>query len=118
MIGGEACIWSEFVDGGSISQRVFPRASAMAERLWSSAQQTDTVEAARRLGEFRCRLLRRGVQARPVNGPDFCPGEDDADWPGVQGSHRLQGLSSDQTFIRDQAYKKWIGDVGRVNAMK
>ncbi|KAF4527289.1 hypothetical protein B566_EDAN016077, partial [Ephemera danica] len=75
ILGGEACMWSEYVDGNNVVSRVFPRASAMAERLWSSIDQTDTVEAARRIEEFRCRLVRRGIGAQPANGPGFCPGE-------------------------------------------
>lgn len=75
VLGGEACMWSEYVDVGNVVQRVFPRISAMAERLWSAETQTDTAEAARRLEEFRCRLVRRGIAAQPANGPGFCPGE-------------------------------------------
>ncbi|XP_065335395.1 beta-hexosaminidase subunit beta-like [Cloeon dipterum] len=75
VLGGEACMWSEYVDTNSIESRVYPRASAMAERLWSDVTQTNTVEAARRLEEFRCRLVRRGIRAQPANGPGYCPGE-------------------------------------------
>ncbi|XP_059486951.1 uncharacterized protein LOC132203301 [Neocloeon triangulifer] len=75
VLGGEACMWSEYVDYNTVETRVYPRASAMAERLWSDVTQTDNAEAARRLEEFRCRLVRRGIRAQPANGPGYCPGE-------------------------------------------
>lgn len=59
-------MWSEYVDGSNLESRLWPRASAIAERLWSSADINDPEEAKFRLDEFRCRLLRRGVPAAPV----------------------------------------------------
>jgi len=71
IIGGEAALWSEYVDGTNIVSRLWPRASSIAERLWSAASVNDTEEAKYRLDEHRCRMLRRGIGAAPVlNG--FC----------------------------------------------
>lgn len=73
LIGGEACMWSEVVDDTNILQRIFPRVSATAEKLWSQPNATDINEAAQRLEEHTCRMNRRGIPAQPPNGPGFCP---------------------------------------------
>ncbi|GAB5572310.1 beta-hexosaminidase subunit alpha isoform X1 [Prionailurus iriomotensis] len=44
-----------------------PRAAAVAERLWSNKSVTNLDLAFKRLTRFRCELLRRGVQAQPLN---------------------------------------------------
>ncbi|XP_054715055.1 beta-hexosaminidase subunit beta-like [Uloborus diversus] len=72
VIGGEVCMWGEYVDGTNLLPRLWPRASAVAEKLWSPASATqDEDSAAFRLDEHRCRMLRRGIPAQPIlNG--FC----------------------------------------------
>lgn len=59
-------MWSEYVDGGNIEARLWPRASPIAERLWSPSDINDPEEAKFRLDEQRCRLLRRGIPASPI----------------------------------------------------
>lgn len=37
IIGGEVCMWGEHVDDMNWESIVYPRASAVGERLWSTA---------------------------------------------------------------------------------
>ncbi|KAL8613275.1 hypothetical protein ACOMHN_001599 [Nucella lapillus] len=72
VVGGEACMWAEYVDGTNFLQIAWPRAAAAAERLWSPSHMTNDVDtAAFRLDSHRCRLLRRGVPASPIL-PGYC----------------------------------------------
>jgi N-acetyl-beta-hexosaminidase len=66
IIGGKANMWGEHVDGANFMPRTWPRASVIAERLWSARNVSDINEAEPRLHEFRCRLVRRGIAAAPI----------------------------------------------------
>lgn len=66
-------MWGETVDPSDLDQTIWPRAAAVAERLWSPKdaipadaedEEMKTVES--RLQTFRCLLTRRGIAAAPV----------------------------------------------------
>ncbi|XP_063864484.1 beta-hexosaminidase subunit alpha-like [Scylla paramamosain] len=68
VLGGEATMWGEYVDATNLLPRLWPRASAAAERLWSvPLSEAPSVDiAAYRLDQHRCRMLRRGIPAQPI----------------------------------------------------
>uniref|UniRef100_A0A671N4I3 Beta-hexosaminidase n=1 Tax=Sinocyclocheilus anshuiensis TaxID=1608454 RepID=A0A671N4I3_9TELE len=67
VIGGEVAMWGEYVDATNLNPRLWPRACAAAERLWSDEEKTLNADLAfPRLEKFRCELLRRGIQAEPL----------------------------------------------------
>src|SRR5262249_30971148 len=49
ILGGEAAQWTELADNNNIDGRIWPRAAAVAERLWSPASVTDVDDMYRRL---------------------------------------------------------------------
>ncbi len=65
LIGGEACMWSEMVDGLTIESRIWPRTVVIAEKMWSPKVLTDDVQDMyRRLMLMDMRLEELGIQHR------------------------------------------------------
>ena len=49
ILGGEACMWTEYISPENIDSRIWPRAAAIAERLWSPQNVTDVNSMYQRL---------------------------------------------------------------------
>lgn len=72
VLGGEACIWTEYVDETNVISRAWPRSSATAERLWSPRDVRDIGDFSERVEQLRCRMKSRGIMAEPIVGPGYC----------------------------------------------
>jgi hexosaminidase len=56
ILGGESCMWSEYVNAENIDSRIWPRNAAIAERLWSPQNVTDPASMYARLYAVGARL--------------------------------------------------------------
>merc|ERR1719152_621029 len=61
VLGGEVALWTEHIDPEHLMEHAWPRASAAAERLWSSMHLLDPDAAEPRLKRMACRLVKRGI---------------------------------------------------------
>jgi hexosaminidase len=65
-------MWGEDVDSQTLDPQVWPRAAAIAERLWSPQDVTDVKDATVRMVALSCVLKQRGINSVPL-APGFCP---------------------------------------------
>lgn len=92
ILGGEACLWSEQLDAASLDGRIWPRAAAFAERLWTDpsnfpintgnginlnlspvgfGEESVPEDVYTRLSTQRERLVNRGIKAEAM-WPKWC----------------------------------------------
>merc|ERR1712168_301654 len=74
VLGGEATLHSYATDANGLQSKVWPRVSAMAERLWSDPTSNSEIDQGltqRRLNLQRERMVTRGVKADPLQ-PEYC----------------------------------------------
>jgi hexosaminidase len=61
ILGGEACVWTEYISPENFDLRVWPRAAAIAERLWSPQTVKDVDSMYRRLDVLSARFDNDGL---------------------------------------------------------
>jgi hexosaminidase len=76
VVGGETPLWGEQIDDTMVSQKVWPRAAALAELLWSGNKDPATgikrtTQLTQRINNFREYLVANGVQAQILQ-PKYC----------------------------------------------
>jgi hexosaminidase len=67
LLGSQACFWSEVIwNRYDLDWRMWPRACALAEVLWTGGAKKDFGEFVSRLEKHRLRLIQQGVNVAPV----------------------------------------------------
>ncbi len=70
ILGGEVAMWGEFVSPENVDSRIWPRAAAVAERLWSPQEVKDVPSMYRRLDAVTQELEHRGLKTSGVPVPE------------------------------------------------
>lgn len=76
VVGAEVHLWAEQTDPTNLDRRIWPRASAAGEVMWSgrryaNGSERSHIDATPRLIEFRQQLVQRGIAAEPLQ-PLWC----------------------------------------------
>ena len=83
ILGGESCMWAEYVNAENVDSRIWPRNAAIAERLWSPQNVTDAAFMYARLHAVSAQLEWLGLthrtyypqMLRRIAGPGASPEE-------------------------------------------
>ena len=103
ILGGETCMWGEWTTPENIDSRIWPRAAAIAERLWSSADVQDVSSMYSRLEELSWRLEWLGLTHRSAK---------------IQMMRRMAG-TEDMSALRTLAeVVEPVKDYTRMNSLK
>ncbi|CAB3254630.1 unnamed protein product [Arctia plantaginis] len=71
--GGETLLWTDLVDSSNLDYHLWPRAAAVAERLWSDITINGSASAPVyiRLDSHRWRMLQKRINVQPI-WPKYC----------------------------------------------
>lgn len=62
ILGGEVCMWTEYVSAENIESRIWPRTAAIAERFWSPVETRNVADMYRRLDFVDSELDQLGLR--------------------------------------------------------
>lgn len=68
VLGGTVAAWSELFSDLNIHTRIWPRAAAMADKLWSDVTKVDLVAIVNRQDAFATLLNSKGIPTTPITG--------------------------------------------------
>jgi hexosaminidase len=69
ILGGEACMWSEYVSAETVDSRIWPRLAAIAERFWSPREVRDPDSMYERMEAVSRSLAWTGIRHRSSAAP-------------------------------------------------
>jgi hexosaminidase len=126
LLGGEAAIWTELVDESNFESRVWPRASVIAERFWSSNKLQDIENMYERLNVVSHKFAWDGLQhiARVENHIDqFTNAQINNEGKKllslitpVKGYKKIMGLMTKPEAIRPASFNE-LSDIIPIDAM-
>lgn len=99
VLGGETAMWTEYVTPETIDGRIWPRAAAVAERLWSPQSDTDIDSMYSRLAILSQYLTYRGLPYKAMRELSFQRMVGDADVAPLQALARV--VEPPQGFPRE-----------------
>jgi hexosaminidase len=107
ILGGEACMWAEWVTPENIDSHIWPRNAAIAERLWSPQNVTDVDSMYARLNAVSLDLEWLGLKHRSARYPMLHRMAGDAD------ISALLVLADTVEPVKD--YNRWRDEQGPIN---